>query len=189
MEKRPKFRHQNRLLLLAFSPFPISIVVTILAVLVVGEYFPRQIAPDSGVKLAGAVASVTVFVIVTRSIVRLGLDEAPRRFGIILALVTSLMAWPVWTLGIMPSLNGLSFGKEVTTPMRLVGLSISRPKKSRQIYYVARLEPFSDAAPIGQGRYYVPQAVYLEWERRGQGRVEVGHSRGLLGAEIALSFR
>lgn len=175
--------------MLSVLPFPLAILTTLAFVLTVGTHFPRDIAPGSSLILPGLLLSIAVLLVVMGRVRRRWSDPAPRRFSLILCVITSALAWPVWTTGILPSVNGIKLGAEQISTMRLAGLTTSHASKGRQIYYWARLQATSPASRIGSGRYFVPKAIHDGWQSRTGQEVAVVHATGLLGAETVLSFR
>lgn len=182
-------RHGARLLLLSFAPFPLAILLTLLFILTIGTRFPRDVAPGSSLILPGFVLSGIVMALITALVRRHWPEPALRRASLLLCGLTSLMAWPVWTTGILPSANGAILGPRQTSAMQLMDLSTSHASKSRDIYYWATMRPGQDtAAALGPGRYFVPQATYEMWQMRIGRDVRVDHATGLLGAETVLGF-
>lgn len=116
-------------------PFALPILITMALVLTIGEAWPRNIAPGSGLKLAGLVATAftgaAVWGLATRRV-----DDWQVRKGVaILCAVTALMGWPVWSMGVLPSVNGMTLGPEEQTPMRLMRLEITAPSKGGRGFY------------------------------------------------------
>jgi hypothetical protein len=182
-------RNGARLLLLSSAPFPLAIALTFLFILTIGTRFPRDVAPGSSLILPGFVLSGIVMALITALVRRHWPEPALRRFSLFLCGITSLMAWPVWTTGILPSVNGAILGPRQTSAMRLTGLSISHASKGRRIYYWAAMRPPPDtASALGAGRYFVPQQVYEAWQPQVGRDVRVDHATGLLGAETVLNF-
>ncbi len=189
MKKPAKVQNGSRLVLLSVLPFPLAILSTIAFVLTIGTRYPRDIAPGSSLILPGLVLSIVVMLLVTAHVRRNWIEDAPRRFSLILCAITSLLAWPVWTVGILPSVNGISLGREQVSAMRLVGLSTTRAKSGRRLYYLATLEPGVRSAEIGAGRYFFSKEIYDRWQSRTGREVTVMHASGLLRAQAVLDFR
>jgi hypothetical protein len=174
---------------LSASPFPLAIGATLALLLLVGERWPRGVAPGSSLAPAGLVTTACFALLVTLSVRQQWQKREPRRFSLILCGVTSLMAWPVWTMGVLPSINGVHLGAVHETAMRLERTTTSSASKSRRIYYWAVLSPAAHNSPLGAGRYFIPQERHEAWTQMGEGVVKVQHARGLLGAETVLGFR
>jgi hypothetical protein len=185
---RSSVPNHNRLLLLAILPFPLTIVMTFAAMLLVGERYPRQVASGSSLSWWGLGLSLTVFATVLLIVRQHWSEAGPRRFALALSGVTSLLAWPVWTTGILPSINGAMLGPHETSMMQVEKLTTSRAKGNR-IYHWATLRPLDNTSPIGAGRYFVPQDAYQRWQERPAQPARVIHAKGLLGARIAIAFR
>lgn len=189
MKKFASVENGSCLILLSVLPFPLAIVTTLLFVFTIGRRFPRDIAPGSSLVLPGLLLAVAVMLFVIAYARRLWIDDAPRRFMLILCGATSLMAWPVWTTGILPSINGMSLGSERVSAMRVVHLTTSQASKGRQIYYWATLAPADGASGVGAGRYFVPAGIYDAWQSPTGRAVKVVHATGLLGAQVVLDYR
>ena len=87
-------------------PFVLPIVATFALLFLVGNQWPRDIAIGSGLKMPGlCVAALSAFVIWWWSVRKIQ-DRRIRAFAAIFCGVTGLMGWPVWTVGILPSVNG-----------------------------------------------------------------------------------
>jgi hypothetical protein len=177
-------------LLLALAlPFALPFVLTLLIVFLIGEAWPRNIAAGSGLKLAGLIASALAALLVWQRIVRAFADDRVHRFAALACAVTGLMGWPVWTVGVLPSVNGAKLGPRQVELMRVGRIDITRPSKGPGFYYWAWLEAAHPGASVGDGRYFVPEAAYARWAPRKPAMVRVMHARGLLGAEVVLDFR
>lgn len=169
-------------------PFAIPIVLTLLLILAIGEAWPRAIAPGSGLKLAGLVTTVLTAAGIWHWLVRAVVDLRLRRFAAVACAVTGLMGWPVWTVGLLPSINGMALGQRGTAPMRLGRIDVSRPSKGPGFYYWAWLEPVEPGGDIAGGRYFIPEPVYQRWASRKPAIVQVAYARGSLGAEVVTGF-
>lgn len=170
-------------------PFALPFGLTLIILVTVGEAWPRGIAPGSGLKLAGLMASALVGAAVWRTIARAFADRRVHKFAAIGCGVTALMGWPVWTVGVLPSVNGASMGREQVETMRLGRIDVTRPSKGPGFYYWAWLEPVHPGAGIAGGRYFIPETVYQRWAPHKPAMVRVVHAHGLLGAEVVIAFR
>lgn len=182
------------LLVATFVPFALPFAVTLLLVLLVGNHFPRDLAAGSSLVLSGLVAGLVVMVGVNAHVARRWPAARARQLALILSGATTLMGWPLWTMGVLPSVNGMALGELRVTSMRLEGLEVTRASKGRQLYYWARLAPDGGAdvgpdAKLGAGRYFIPREVHDRWQQDGPATVRVGHARGLLGAEIVRDYQ
>ena len=177
------------LVLCALLPFVLPILGTLLLVLLVGNHFPRDIAPGSGLKLAGLIAALLAGAGVLAVVHRRWPDPQARRFALVLCGVTSLMAWPVWTVGLLPSVNGMALADSETTAMYLNGLEVTQASKSRALNYWARLAPVNPGTGLGAGRYFIPREIHARWDAAKTPTVQVEHATGLLGAEVVRDYR
>lgn len=179
----------NRLILLSVLPFPMAVLGTFLLIATIGNRFPRNLAPGSSLALHGLILSLLVMGAVTLHVRRRWHERRVRRFSLLLCAITSVMAWPVWTVGVLPSVNGLDHDVPLVTPMQLKSLTTSHASKSRTIYHWAFLERAEGTAVIGEGRYFVAQPVFERWQGRVGRTVAVSHASGLLGARIILDYQ
>ncbi len=165
-------------------PFIIPMLVTLALVLTVGESWPRQIAPGSGLKLAGFVATgltaLGVFAIVTmrRS------DPRLRKGAALLCAITSVMGWPVWSIGVLPSINGSALGAPQDVAMVLERTEVTTVSRSSNLNHWAWLRPRNAAAPIRAGRYFISEDLYARWSANPPGSITLRIARGRLGAVV-----
>lgn len=170
-------------------PFALPFALTLVIVLVVGEAWPRSIAPGSGLKLAGLIAAAITSTAVWYRIVSTFADQRVHVFTAVVCTVTSLMGWPVWTVGVLPSINGAMLGSDKMVTMRLGQIDITRPSKGSGFYYWAKLEPVHPGAVIERGRYFIPEDVFRRWALHKPATVRVVHAQGLLGAQVVIEYR
>ena len=173
----------------ALLPFFIPILLTLLLVLTVGEGWPRNLAAGAGLKLPGLIVAGAVATLVWRRVVRAVDDGRARRFAGLLCAVTGLMSWPVWTVGVLPSLNGAMPGETRSTTMQLERLDITRPSKGNGYYHWAVLRAARAGTVPASGRYFIPEHVYRQWNARRPATVTLVHARGALGAEVVTAYR
>lgn len=169
-------------------PFAAPIAMTLVLLVFVGERWPRSIAPGSGLKLAGLGAAVLAAALAWRFAVRGIADRRVHRFAALLCLVTGLMGWPVWTMGLLPSLNGVRLEDERTVPMMLERTETTRESKTGRLFHWAWLRADAAEGPAGSGRYFIPAEVHADWSRRPPGPVRIQVARGFLGAEVVTGF-
>lgn len=176
------------LLVKPLLPFALPILVTFALVLLVGEGWPRQIAAGSGLKLAGLVATAATAVAASRWAVR-GVDHRQiRRFAAVLCAATALMGWPVWTMGVLPSINGAALGEERAVRMTLERLETTTRSRSRELNHWAWLTAPDGDETLASGRYFISEEVYDRWQKTNPASVEVTVAQGLLGAQVVTGF-
>ena len=187
---KPNLDNRGQFLVLCtLAPFALPIIGTLLLVLLVGNHFPRDIAPGSGLKLMGLIAAVLAGAGVLAIVCRRWSDPQARRLALVLCGVTTLMAWPVWTVGVLPSVNGMALAESEVTAMRLTGLEVTHASKSRELYYWASLaSPIADTR-LGAGRYFISRELHARWSVTRAQTVQVKHATGLLGAEVVRDYR
>ena len=174
----------------ATLPFIIPILVTLALVLTVGEAWPRQIAPGSGLKLAGFVATgFTALAVFAAMTVRRG-EARLRKAAAMLCALTAVMGWPVWSIGVLPSINGSALGLEKPVPMVLERTEVTTAARSRTRHHWAWLRPATGWAgsQVEQGRYFIPEELYQRWNANPPARVTVRIARGRLGAVVVTGF-
>lgn len=172
----------------AMLPFAAPILLTFALLLLVGNHWPRDIAPGSGLKLAGLVTTaVTAFGVWRYSIAQLS-EPKLRKSAAILCAVTALLGWPVWSVGVLPSVNGAIVRGQSTVRMTLERTEVTHASKSRELYHWAWLKPDRSDAVIGSGRYFISEDIYNRLQETSPAKVEVMIGQGLLGARIVLGF-
>lgn len=170
-------------------PFALPILATFALVLVIGDQWPRNIAIGSGLKLAGLCATaITAFVIWWRAVRKMH-DRRIRAFAAIFCGVTGLMGWPVWTVGILPSVNGAVLSPPSHVPMTLERIEMTPKSKSRGFYHWAYLKSTNSNSPIQSGRYFISEADYQRFDSNRPAAVDVTVARGLLGADVILGYQ
>lgn len=168
----------------AALPFAIPVLVTFALVLTVGESWPRQIAHGSGLKLVGLAATgLTAFGVFAALTLRLG-DRRLRKGAAGLCAITGLMGWPVWTIGVLPSVNGAALGPETRAAMVLERTEVTTASRSRTRHHWAWLRPERASTPVGAGRYFIPEEVYARWGANRPRTVTLRTARGQLGAVV-----
>jgi hypothetical protein len=172
----------------AALPFLIPMLLTLALVLTVGEAWPRQIAPGSGLKLAGFVATgLTALAVLAAITFRHG-EARLRKAAAVLCAVTGLMGWPVWSVGVLPSVNGSALGPPESVAMVLERTEVTTASRSNTRYHWAWLRPVSAGAPVGAGRYFIPPDLHARWSAAPPTRVTLTVARGRLGAVVVTGF-
>ena len=170
-------------------PFALPILLTFALLIVVGDRWPRDIAPGSGLKLAGLVTTALTAAAIWHFLVRGQSNEQVRKFAALACLVTGLMGWPVWTVGLLPSANGAALGTERSVQMVFDRTETTTQSKSRELNYWAWLKPGAEDAPLQSGRYFIPQSRHDDWSQRRPATVEVTYAEGALGAVVITGYR
>jgi hypothetical protein len=170
-------------------PFAIPMLVTLALVLLVGESWPRNIAPGSGLKLAGFVATALTGAMVWHRITRSIADRRAHKMAALVCAVTGLMGWPVWSVGVLPSVNGIRLGPPEAVRMALERTEVTTVSKSSQLNHWAWLQPASPGPEAEAGRYFIPEATYQQWASERPRTVTVTFARGLLGARVVVGYQ
>lgn len=126
--------------------------------------------------------------IVWRFAVRGIVDRRVHKFAAVLCAATGLLGWPIWTVGVLPSINGYRLGESRTVTMTLDRTDITGQSRCNRINHWARLQAGYPAGPAGSGRYHVPADVYADWSRRRPGTIRITVAPGLLGAWVVIDF-
>lgn len=174
--------------LAAVLPFVLPMLVTLALVLTIGESWPRQIAPGSGLKLAGLVATGLTALAVLAALSLKHRDARLRKGAALLCALTGLMGWPVWSVGVLPSVNGSALSAPESVRMVLERTEITTASRSTALHHWAWLRPVSAGAPVAAGRYFIPQDLHDRWSETQPERVTVTTARGALGAMVVTGF-
>ncbi len=169
-------------------PFFLPMLLTLALLLTVGESWPRQIAPGSGLKLAGFVATgLTALAVLAAISARHG-EARLRKGAALLCALTGLMGWPVWSIGVLPSVNGSALTAPQAVTMVLERTEVTTASRSNSRHHWAWLRPLSAGAPVAAGRYFIDQDLYDRWSVAPPERVTVSAARGRLGAVVVTGF-
>lgn len=103
--------------------------------------------------------------------------------------VTGIMGWPVWSVGVLPSVNGISLGPPGATRMTLERTEVTTVSKSRTLNHWAWLRPLSPDGEAGTERYFIPKATYQQWNNQRPRTVTVTTASGLLGAQVVIGYQ
>ena len=177
-------RHGGWIVALCFAPIAGWVLITIALALLQPAGLPRLMPPGEGLAWQGLVVTLLVTVGVVWQQWRSTTDPSERKVLAGLALAGGLMAWPIVTLGPLPSLNGLRLSDTRTTPMQLTRLSTSPQKHSREPYHWAHLQPQPGDTTLRGGRYFIAGEDFEAWTARRPGTLYITHHRGLLGARV-----
>ena len=169
-------------------PFALPILATFALLFLVGNQWPRDIAIGSGLKMPGlCVAALSAFVIWWWSVRKIQ-DRRIRAFAAIFCGVTGLMGWPVWTVGILPSVNGSILSQPSHVPMTLDRVEMTPKSKSRGFYHWAYLKTTNSNSAIQSGRYFISEVDYQRLDSSKPTAVDVTVAQGLLGAYVVLGY-
>ena len=177
-------RHGGWIVALCFAPIAGWVLITIALALLQPAGLPRQMPPGEGLAWQGLAGTLLVTAWVVRQVFRITTDTAERKVLAGLALAGGLMAWPIVTLGPLPSLNGARLSDTRTTPMQLTRLSTSPQKRSREPFHWAHLQPQPGDTTLRGGRYFIAGEDFEAWAARRPGTLHITHHRGLLGARV-----
>lgn len=169
-------------------PFAIPIALTFALLIIVGENWPRNLVPGSGLKLAGFVAAAATSLLVWRFATRGVADLRAQKAAALLCGLTGLLGWPVWSVGIMPSVNGYSLGAPETVRMALERTEVTTVSRSSRLNHWAWLRPEVPGSRLRTGRYFIPEDVYEDWTGRQPRTVGVTIAPGMLGAEVVTGY-
>lgn len=169
-------------------PFAAPILATFVLLILVGDQWPRDIAPGSGLKLAGLCATAVSSVVIWFYAVRAVEDKRVRGFAGCFCAVTGLMGWPVWTVGILPSVNGYVLTEPSAVQMTFERTDITPKSKSKGFYHWVWLKADNGAARAYSGRYFISEDVYQRLTNSMPNTVTVNMSQGLLGAQVVTGF-
>jgi hypothetical protein len=165
-------------------PFAVPMVLTAALVIVVGESWPRQIAPGSGLKLAGLGASALTTILVWHRVTHGIADRRVRKMAALICGMVGLLGWPVWSVGILPSINGASLGPATTQRMVLERTDSTPVSRSRARNHWAWLRSGDARAD----RYFISEELYTRWNSQRPDTVTVTIAPGLLGAEVVTGY-
>ena len=177
-------RHGGWIVALCFAPIAGWVLITIALALLQPAGLPRLMPPGEGLAWQGLVVTLLVTAGVVWQQWRSTTDPSERKVLAGLALAGGLMAWPIVTLGPLPSLNGARLSDTRTTPMQLTRLSTSPQKHSREPFHWAHLQPQPGDTTLRGGRYFIAGEDFEAWAAGRPGTLHITHHRGLLGARV-----
>ena len=169
-------------------PFAVPILLTFGLLLLVGDRWPRDVAPGSGLKLAGFFATVITACAVWHHAVGRVEDRKARQFVALVCALTGLMGWPVWSVGVLPSINGSVQRNHHTVRMTLERTEVTHASKSRNLYHWAWLRADGGTHARLSGRDFITGALYESLGNASSAQVDVTFAEGLLGAQTVLGF-
>jgi hypothetical protein len=169
-------------------PFAIPVALVFALLILVGNDWPRNIAPGSGLKVPGLGATIITSLLVCRFTTRGIADTRVHKMAALVCGVTGLLGWPVWSVGVLPSVNGISVGSPETVRMTLDRTEATTIKHSRALNHWAWLRPAAQNAGSQAERYFISEDEYKKWSDQPPRTVTVTFAQGLLGASIVTGF-
>lgn len=98
------------------------------------------------------------------------------------------MGWPVWSTGVLPSINGAVLAEVSSARMTVERTEKTHKSKSRDYYHWAWLEAENLHYSTLSGRYFITEDLYLKLNNNAQPNVDVSFAQGLLGANVVVSI-
>lgn len=102
--------------------------------------------------------------------------------------MVGLLAWPVWSMGVLPSLNGASLHEPRTVVATLERTEATAKRRSRELNYWAWLVP-QEGVGLAAGRYVIREALHERLAAEAPATLEVEAATGMLGAVVVLAIR
>jgi hypothetical protein len=169
-------------------PFAVPILLTFGLLLLIGDRWPRDLAPGYGLKLAGfCTTAITACAVWSHAVARVE-DRKARQFVAVVCALTALMGWPVWSVGVLPSVNGSVQRNPGTVRMTVERTEVTHASKSRNLYHWAWLRAEDGQDARLSGRYFITEALHERLADASSAQVDVTFAEGLLGARIVLRF-
>jgi hypothetical protein len=176
-------------LIRSLIPFAVPVLLTIALLVIAGSSLPRDVAPGSGLKLAGLLATLLTTVLAWRVSVQGISDTRVRSVAGVLCLFVGLISWPVWSMGALPFVNALALQDERTVVMTLDRTESTPIRLSSDRNHWAWLTPTEAETGILPGRHFIPQATYDLWAAARPDSVTVQAATGLLGATVIIAIQ
>jgi len=188
MNKRDRPVVRPSLLAKVVLPMAIPALFTLGLALTVGNSWPRTIAPGSSLKLAGLVATAVTAAAIWRHIAAASPDPRVGKMAGVLCLVTGLMGWPVWSAGVLPSINGIALDQPQTVRMGFVRTEQTTISRSRERNHWVWLNADRARGELPAGRYLITAELDRQWTGTPPQAVVVTIARGLLGAQVITGY-
>lgn len=102
--------------------------------------------------------------------------------------LVGVMGWLVWSVGVLPSVNGFCLGPREKVRMTLMRTQITPVSRSRAFNHWAWLRPEAQNARAEAGRYFISVETYQRWNEQQPSTVTVTIAPGLLGAQVVTGF-
>ncbi len=168
--------------------FGIPLALTFALAIFVGNDWPRNMAPGTGLKLPGLAATIITSLLVWRFTTHGIEDKRVHKMAGLICGVIGLLGWPVWSVGVLPSVNGISVGSQETVRMTLERTEATTIKHSRALNHWAWLRPIAQNPDSQAERYFISEEEYRRWSDQPPSTVTVTFAQGLLGATVVTGF-
>lgn len=178
-----------RVLMLALIPFGVPVLLTLGFLAIGGGSWSRDLAPGSGLKLAGLVATLITTVLAWRVSVRGISDLRVHKMAGAFCLFVGLISWPAWSLATLPFVNAVALQNERAISMTLDRTETTKIRRRTQLRHWAWLTPKEAGTEITPGRTFIPEATYDLWTATKPTSVSVRAATGLLGATVIIDIR
>lgn len=178
-----------RVLLFSLLPVALPALLLLIQMTTVGDAWPRDIAPGSGLKLWGFLAVALTTFGAWLLVARKERDTRLLRISALFLVMTGLVSWPLWSAGLLPSVNGMSLGPNRVQSMRVERLEATRQSRRTTYNYWAWLAPHAPNSELQRGRYFISQDIYQRLTASGADGVQINHARGALGAVAITDIR
>ncbi len=172
---------------LALLPFAIPAGLTVLLALTAD--WPRDIAPGSGLKLAGLGATVATALVAWGISIRGQEHPRTRRISALFCGMVALLAWPLWSVGVLPSVNGAVLRDPFEVEMLLQRTEATRQRRSPDYHHWAWLAAPKEGGGLPSGRYFIPETTYDRLTAERPATVTAEGATGLLGAVVVTAIR
>lgn len=129
--------------------------LTLILIASVGESLPRNLVPSSGLKFIGLAATTLTSLLSWKIAVHSLNDIRAHKAAALMVTITGLMGWPVWTVGFLPSINGIHVEDQQTVTMILERIETTNVSRSRKRNHWAWLRPSNLGSLAGGGRYFI----------------------------------
>lgn len=169
-------------------PFAAPILATFVLLVLVGDQWPRDIAPGSGLKLVGLCAAILTSAVFWAFAVGDVENIRIRRFAAALCAITGLMGWPVWSVGVLPSINGSVLTEPSILRMTVERTEVAHKSKSKGFYHWVWLKADNGNARLPSGRYFISEDVYQLLQSTKPDTVTVTVAQGILGAQVVTAI-
>lgn len=151
--------------------------------------WPRDIAPGSGLKLAGLGATVATALVAWGISIRGQEHPRTRRISALFCGMVALLAWPLWSVGVLPSVNGAVLRDPFEVEMLLQRTEATRQRRSPDYHHWAWLAAPKEGGGLPSGRYFIPETTYDRLTAERPATITAEGATGLLGAVVVTAIR